>query len=60
MQHPHDCSAVARTDCEVGFVERETFLRSIENTPAIRMSVLRILSSDVNAAYDDMRTLAIG
>jgi hypothetical protein len=21
MQHPHDCSAIARTECEVGFVE---------------------------------------
>ena len=60
MEHPHDCSAVALTDCEVGFVEREAFLRSLEKTPAIWFSVLRMLSNDVNAVYDDMRTLAIG
>ncbi|MBV8543684.1 MAG: cyclic nucleotide-binding domain-containing protein [Acidobacteria bacterium] len=60
MQHPHDCSAVARTDCEVGFVEREAFLRSLEKTPAIWLSVLRMLSNDVNSVYDDMRSLAIG
>jgi CRP-like cAMP-binding protein len=60
MQHPHDCSAVARTECEIGFVEREEFLRSLEKTPAIWLSVLRMLSNDVNAVYDDMRSLAIG
>jgi CRP-like cAMP-binding protein len=60
MQHPHDCSAIARTECEVGFVEREEFLRSLEKTPAIWLSVLRMLSTDVNAVYHDMRSLAIG
>ena len=60
MQHPHDCSAIARTECEIGFVEREEFLRSLEKTPAIWLSVLRMLSSDVNAVYHDMRSLAIG
>ena len=60
MQHPHDCSAVARTECEIGFVEREAFLRSLEKTPAIWLSILRMLSNDVNAVYDDMRALAIG
>jgi CRP-like cAMP-binding protein len=60
MQHPHDCSAIARTECEVGFVGREEFLRSLEKTPAIWLSVLRMLSSDVNAVYDDMRVLAAG
>jgi CRP-like cAMP-binding protein len=60
MQHPHDCSAIARTECEIGFVDREEFLRSLEKTPAIWLSVLRMLSTDVNAVYDDMRALAIG
>jgi len=60
MQRPHDCSAIARTECEVGFVGREEFQRSLEKTPAIWLSVLRMLSSDVNSVYDDMRSLAIG
>jgi CRP-like cAMP-binding protein len=60
MQRPHDCSAIARTECEVGFVEREEFLRSLETTPALWLSVLRMLSSDVDAVYADMCALAIG
>jgi CRP-like cAMP-binding protein len=59
MQRPHDCSAIARTECEVGFVEREEFLRSLEKSPAIWLSVLSMLSSDVDAVYGDMRALAI-
>jgi CRP-like cAMP-binding protein len=60
LQHPHDCSAIARTECEIGFVEREELMRSLERTPAIWLSILRMLSTDVNNVYDDMRTLAIG
>jgi CRP-like cAMP-binding protein len=60
MQRPHDCSAIARTPCEVGFIARDEFLQSLHDTPAIWLSVLRMLSSDVNAVYDDMRALAVG
>jgi CRP-like cAMP-binding protein len=60
MRRPHDCSAIARTSCQVGFIGREEFLRSLDETPAIWLSVLRMLSSDVSAVYDDMRTLAVG
>lgn len=56
---PHDCSAVARTSCRVGFIERDEFLRTLDESPAIWFSVLRMLSSDINAAYDDMRNLAV-
>jgi CRP-like cAMP-binding protein len=55
MERPHDCSAVARTPCDVGFIGRDEFLQSLHDTPAIWLSVLRLLSSDVNAVYDDMR-----
>lgn len=34
-------------------------MRSLEKTPAIWLSVLRMLSMDINAVYDDMRSLAI-
>jgi CRP-like cAMP-binding protein len=59
MRRPHDCSAIARTPCEVGFIARDEFLQSLHDTPSTWLSVLRMLSSDVNAVYDDMRALAV-
>lgn len=55
---PHDCTATARTACTTSFVGREDFLRRLDDHPAVWFSVLRFLSSDVNAAYEDMRALA--
>ena len=60
MGRPHDCSATARTQCDVGFIEGTDFLRALEEGPAFRFSVLRLLSRDVNSVYDDMRALAVG
>jgi CRP-like cAMP-binding protein len=58
-RRPYDCSAKARTPCLVGFIDRDVFLRVLEDNPAVWFSVLRILSNEVNAVYHDMRTLAI-
>jgi CRP-like cAMP-binding protein len=58
MGRTHDCSATMRTRCEVGFIERQEFLHTLESNPSFRFSVLRLLSSDVNSVYDDIRTLA--
>ena len=57
-QRPHDCTATAAEPCEVAFIERNEFLRTLDTSPAVWFSVLRVLSSEVNAAYDDMRTIA--
>ena len=57
-QRPHDCTATAAEPCEVAFVERDDFLRVLDDSPAVWFSVLRVLSSEVNAAYDDIRTMA--
>lgn len=57
-QRPHDCTATAAEPCEVAFIEREDFLRALNDSPAVWFSVLRVLSSEVNAVYDDIRTLA--
>jgi len=54
----HDCTAVAHTSCEIGFIERDDFLRMLDESPAVWFSVLRFLSNDVNAVYGDMRALA--
>ncbi|HET7437104.1 MAG TPA: cyclic nucleotide-binding domain-containing protein [Thermoanaerobaculia bacterium] len=57
-QRPHDCTATAAEPCEVAFIEREEFLRTLDDSPAVWFCVLRILSSEVNAAYDDIRAIS--
>lgn len=57
-QRPHDCTATAAGPCEVAFIERDDFLRALDDTPSAWFSVLRVLSSEVNAVYDDIRTMA--
>ncbi|HEX7807792.1 MAG TPA: cyclic nucleotide-binding domain-containing protein [Thermoanaerobaculia bacterium] len=57
-QRHHDCTATAAEPCEVAFIERADFLRALDDSPAVWFSVLRVLSSEVNAVYDDIRTMA--
>jgi CRP-like cAMP-binding protein len=54
----HEASATARSECEIGFVGRVEFLRALEETPAVWFAVLHLLSYDLNAAYEQLRTLA--
>ena len=54
----HDCTAAATGPCKVAFIERDDFLRALDDSPAVWFSVLSVLSSEVGAVYDDMRTLA--
>jgi CRP-like cAMP-binding protein len=58
MRRPHDCSARVRTTCEIAFIEGRTFLAGLETDPTAWLSVLELLSSEVDAAYDDMRNLS--
>jgi CRP-like cAMP-binding protein len=55
---PHDCTATAATPCRVGFIDSGAFQRVLTECPAVWFSVLRLLSTDVNAVYDDIRALA--
>jgi len=57
-QRHHDCTAIAAEPCEVAFIDCDDFRRALEDSPAVWFSVLRLLSSEVNAVYDDMRLLA--
>src|ERR1700682_517404 len=58
MRRPYECSAVARTRCEAGFIDRDTLLRVIEDRPSVRLSLLSILSSEVKAAFDEIRSFS--
>jgi len=55
----HDFTARTMTSCELGFIERESFLRVLDESPAIWFSVLRLLSQGVNASYDSLRSVAL-
>jgi CRP-like cAMP-binding protein len=46
----NDTTARAITSCDLGFIERESFLRVLDERPAIWFSVLRLLSQGVNAS----------
>jgi len=55
---PNDATARTITPCDLGFIERESFLRVLDESPAIWFSVLRLLSQGVNASYDSLRHVA--
>ena len=53
----HDYSATTQTLCEVGLIDRSTFLDQVDHNPAVWFSVLQLLSEDVNACYDCIRSI---
>lgn len=57
---PHLTTAIAVTDCEVGFIACEEFRRLIDESPVVWFSVLRQLSQDVNASYETYKELGTG
>ena len=54
----HDCTATAAEPCEVAFIEKDDFLHALDDSPAVWFSVLHVLSSEVNSAYDDIRVMS--
>jgi CRP-like cAMP-binding protein len=57
-RRPHDSTARANTACDLGFIEQQSFLRILDESPAIWLSVLRLLSQGVNASYESLRNVA--
>ena len=55
---PHDSTAVTRTPCTAGFVEKNQFLRLLEEKPQLWLAVLRLISTNINQCWDCMRSLA--
>ena len=54
-RNPHDCTALARNHCDIGFVEAADFLQLLDESPAVWFTVLRHMSQDLNSCYDSMR-----
>ena len=57
-KRPHEYTARAATSCDLGFIEKDSFLRVLDENPAIWFSVLRLLSQGVNASYASLRHVA--
>ena len=55
----HDCSAVTRGRCVAGFVETAVFLRLLDEQPALWLTVLRMISENINACWQSMRALPV-
>lgn len=51
----HLATAVAKTECELSFIEREEFRRLVDEYPDIWFSLLHQLSQDVMHSYDVIR-----
>lgn len=57
-RRPHEYTARAVRASDLGFIDKESFLKLLDDNPAIWFSVLRLLSQDVNASYDSLRHAA--
>ena len=55
---PNDSSATTRGDCITGFIEKNQFLRLLEEKPVLWLNVLEMISSNISACWDCMRNLA--
>lgn len=53
----HDCTATTRTPSVAGFIDRERFLKLLDQQPALWLSVLQMISTNINACWDCMRSL---
>ncbi|HVS31402.1 MAG TPA: cyclic nucleotide-binding domain-containing protein [Thermoanaerobaculia bacterium] len=53
----HDCSATVRSEARIGMVPREEFQRLLDERPDLWMTVLQIISGDINSCWQCMRSL---
>ena len=56
---PHEYTATAVTNVATGFLDTATFFRVLNESPALWLTVLRILSRDISSCYDRVRELAV-
>lgn len=56
---PQEYTATAASTLVTGFVDSTTFFRVLNETPALWLAVLKILSRDISSCYDRVRALAL-
>lgn len=54
----HESSATTRTTCITGFIDRNRFLSLLDEKPSLWLTVLRMISTNINACWDCIRTLS--
>lgn len=54
----HDSSALTRTECVVGFVEKSVFLRLLDEQPSLWLIVLQMISANISQCWQSMRAMA--
>lgn len=54
----HESSATTRATCITGFIDRTRFLRLLDDKPTLWLTVLRMISTNINACWDCMRSLS--
>jgi len=54
----HDSSAVTRTACLAGFVEKSVFLRLLDEQPSLWLTVLQMISTNIGECWRSMRAAA--
>jgi CRP-like cAMP-binding protein len=52
---PHEYTTLTITKSELGFIDKDVFLKMLNENPAVWFSVLRLLSQDVNTSYGSLR-----
>ena len=53
----HDCTATAKSPVIAGFIPRDVFQHLLDEQPSLWLTVLQLISADVNACWDCMRAL---
>ncbi|HEX7706522.1 MAG TPA: cyclic nucleotide-binding domain-containing protein [Thermoanaerobaculia bacterium] len=53
-----DCTATTRSTCITGFIPKDRFLSLLDEKPALWLTVLRMISSNINSCWDCMRSLS--
>src|SRR5262249_8562372 len=51
----HDCTATTRTSGTIGALAANDLHRVLAETPSLWLTVLALLSSDINACYESLR-----
>ena len=55
----HEYTATAATTVTTGFLDTATFFRVLNETPSLWLTVLQVLSRDIQSCYDRVRELAV-
>jgi CRP-like cAMP-binding protein len=53
----HDSTATTSSTCIVGYLEAARFLQLLDEKPALWLTILQLISTNINTCWDCMRSL---